>query len=543
MAKFRVFQAAAALALSGALLAQPIAAAGFSDTAGHWAQSAIEKWSGEYGVLNGYEDGSFHPDDPITRGAFAGILNRFLQYQTCSHAATFSDTKGAYWEDAILRLHAAGVYLGTDGAARLTADITRQQAVTMVGRAFQLTESQVALPYADATKIESYAAGYLGTMAERGYITDVGTDNLFRPTEPITRAELVNLLNNMIGTLIQKSGDYSIPAEGTLMVNAADGATLQNMRIGGDLIVAPGVTGGVVLQDVTLGGTIQNLGGAPVDQFATTPAEVPGGTAPEENVPPLNWSYTTDRTGKKIPNFQGVPVNPFGPGSFYWNDAGRLVYAGTDFSTRFGIDVSAYQNRAITGNTINWNAAKGDGVEFAFVRIGFRGTGSGTLNQDAFYERNIDGAMAAGIDTGVYFFSQAITVAEAVEEARYVISLLGGRSLTGPVAYDWEMHDSTYRVYGTSNAMATACAKAFCETVEAAGYRAMVYTSSYVAYNKFDLSVLSGYPIWYPEYKSAESTTLYPQLHYRPDYWQFTSKGYVAGLSGNVDCNLQFLPN
>jgi len=182
-------------------------------------------------------------------------------------------------------------------------------------------------------------------------------------------------------------------------------------------------------------------------------------------------------------------------------------------------------------------------VEFVFARIGFRGTGSGTLNSDAFYAQNIDGAMAAGLDTGVYFFSQAITVAEAVEEANYVLSLLGGRKLTAPIAYDWEMHDSTYRVYGTSSAMATACAKAFCETIEAAGYQAMVYTSSYVAYNKFDLSVLSKYPVWYPEYKSASSTALYPQLYYRPNYWQFTSKGSVAGLSGNVDCNLQFIPN
>ncbi|MEA4993590.1 MAG: S-layer homology domain-containing protein [Oscillibacter sp.] len=543
MVKFRVYHAAAALALSAALLTQPMAAAGFPDAAGHWAQSAIEKWSEQYGVLNGYEDGSFHPDDPITRGAFAGILNRFLQYQACSPAGAFSDTKGAYWEDAILRLHAAGVYLGTDGAARLTANITRQQAVTMVGRAFQLTESQTALPYTDAGDIEIYATGYLSAMAERGYITDVGADNRFRPTEPITRAELVNLLNNMIDTLIQKSGDYSSDSAGTLMVNAADGATLQNMSIKGDLIIAPGVTGGVVLQDVTLSGTVRNLGSAPVDQVATTPVEVPGTTVPEENVPSLNWNYITDRNGKKIPNYSGVPVNPFGQGSFYWNDAGRLVYSGTDFSTRFGIDVSAYQNRAISGNNIDWNAARNDGVEFAFVRIGFRGTGSGTLNKDAFYERNIDGAMAAGIDTGVYFFSQAITVAEAVEEANYIISLLGGRSLTGPVAYDWEMHDSTYRVYGTSAAMATACAKAFCETIEAAGYRAMVYTSSYVAYNKFDLSVLSGYPVWYPEYKSNESTALYPQLYYRPDYWQFTSKGCVAGLAGNVDCNLQFIPN
>ncbi|MDN0033222.1 GH25 family lysozyme [Oscillibacter ruminantium] len=545
MAKFRIFRAAAALTLSAALLTQPISAAAFTDTLGHWAESAIEKWSEKYGVIKGYEDATFHPDDPITRGAFAGILNRFLQYQKISPNSTFKDTSGAYWEDAILRLHAAGVYLGTDGAARLTANITRQQAITMVGRAFKLPESTAIPAYADVAQIESYASGYLGTMAERGYITDVGADNRFRPTEPITRAELINLLNNMVDTLIQQSGDYSTSTKGTLMINAADGTTLNGMSIGGDLIIAPGVTGGVVLQDVTLSGTIQNLGSATVDQYATTPPENPGTTTPPsaENVPSLNWTYITGPDGKKIPYYEGVPVNTFGNGSFYWNDAGRLVYSGTDFTTRFGIDVSAYQNRSIPSKTIDWNAAKNDGVEFVFARIGFRGTGSGTLNSDAFYAQNIDGAMAAGLDTGVYFFSQAITVAEAVEEANYVLSLLGGRKLTAPIAYDWEMHDSTYRVYGTSSAMATACAKAFCETIEAAGYQAMVYTSSYVAYNKFDLSVLSKYPVWYPEYKSASSTALYPQLYYRPNYWQFTSKGSVAGLSGNVDCNLQFIPN
>ena len=545
MAKFRIFRAAAALTLSAALLTQPISAAAFTDTLGHWAESAIEKWSEKYGVIKGYEDATFHPDAPITRGAFAGILNRFLQYQKISPNSTFKDTSGAYWEDAILRLHAAGVYLGTDGAARLTANITRQQAITMVGRAFKLLESTAVPAYADVAQIESYASGYLGTMAERGYITDVGADNRFRPTEPITRAELINLLNNMVDTLIQQSGDYSTSTKGTLMINAADGATLNGMSIGGDLIIAPGVTGGVVLQDVTLSGTIQNLGSATVDQYATTPPENPGTTTPPpaENVPSLNWTYITGPDGKKIPYYEGVPVNTFGNGSFYWNDAGRLVYSGTDFTTRFGIDVSAYQNRSIPSKTIDWNAAKNDGVEFVFARIGFRGTGSGTLNSDAFYAQNIDGAMAAGLDTGVYFFSQAITVAEAVEEANYVLSLLGGRKLTAPIAYDWEMHDSTYRVYGSSSAMATACAKAFCETIEAAGYQAMVYTSSYVAYNKFDLSVLSKYPVWYPEYKSASSTALYPQLYYRPNYWQFTSKGSVAGLSGNVDCNLQFIPN
>lgn len=554
MARSRFSGSAAALALTAALLAQPASAAAFTDTVRHWAESAIEKWSEQYGVLQGYEDATFHPDAPITRGAFAGILNRFLQYQAISPAGTFNDTNGAFWEDSILRLHAAGVYLGTDGAARLTADITRQQAIAMVGRAFQLPESDAALAYGDAADVQSYAAGYLATMAARGYISDT-QNNLFRPAEPITRAELVNLLNNMVDTLVQQTAEYSTDVSGTLMINAADGATLQNMTISGDLIVAPGVTGGVVLQDVVIEGAVQNLGSAPIDQYSETPSSggngsefvppdlvQPGGGTSTEGVPPLNWTYITTPAGKRIPYYEGVPVSAFGEGSFSWTDKGRLRYNGSDFTTRFGIDVSAYQNRSISGNVIDFQAAKNDGVEFVFARIGFRGTSSGSLNADAFYAQNIDGAIAAGLDTGVYFFSQAITVAEAVEEANYVLSLLGGRTLTAPIAYDWEMSDSSYRVYGTPPEMATACAKAFCETIEAAGYRVMVYTSSYVAYNKFDLSVLSNYPVWYPEYKSDESTALYPQLYYRPNYWQFTSKGRVAGLSGNVDCNLQFIP-
>lgn len=542
MANARFFRGISALALAAMLTVQPAAAA-FTDTDGHWAEAAIGKWSEGYGLLQGYEDGSFLPDAPITRGAFAGIMNRFLQYQTLSPAETFSDTPGAYWEDAILRLHAAGVYLGTDGAARLNANITRQQAITMVGRAFQIAEGDAGtLPYDDRGNVEAYAAGYLATMQAQGYITDAW-NNLFRPTEPITRAEFVNLMNNMVDTLVQNSGDYSENTAGTLLLNAAEGVTLRDMTVAGDLIVAPGVQSGVILEGVTVEGTVRNLGSAPIETYpsaTTQPPETGEPSAPEE-VPALNWTYITTPEGKRIPYFEGVPVSSFTNGDFYWDAAGRLQYAGGLYNTRFGIDVSAYQNRSTPGTVLDFEAAKNDGVEFVFARIGFRGTSTGGLNADAFYAQNIDGALAAGLDTGVYFFSQAITVAEAVEEANYVISLLNGRSLTGPIVYDWEMGDSSYRVYGIAPAMATACAKAFCETIAAAGYQPMVYTSSYVAYNKFDLAVLSGYPVWYPEYKNSESTALYPQLYYHMNYWQYTSKGRVAGITGNVDCNLQFI--
>ena len=106
---------AAALLCAAALTGA--ASAAYTDTAGHWAEGAIDRWSGEYGILRGYEDGSFRPDDTITRGAFAGILDRFLRYQAEAAPDTFSDTAGDYWVSPILKLNAAGVYLCNKGKA------------------------------------------------------------------------------------------------------------------------------------------------------------------------------------------------------------------------------------------------------------------------------------------------------------------------------------------------------------------------------------------------------------------------------------------
>lgn len=104
MGKKRVFAALLALAVTVGSLVLPARAA-FTDTTGHWAETAITKWSEEYSIINGYEDGTFRPDNSITRGAFAGILDRFLKFQSTSPAGTFSDLSGNYWEDAILKLH------------------------------------------------------------------------------------------------------------------------------------------------------------------------------------------------------------------------------------------------------------------------------------------------------------------------------------------------------------------------------------------------------------------------------------------------------
>ena len=512
----------------------------FADTDGHWAESAINKWSGEYGIIQGYDDGTFRPDKTITRGAFAGILDRFLHFQNASPANTFSDTVGTYWEDAILKLHASGIYLGNQGAALPSSTITRQQAVAMIGRAFRIAPETAAPDYTDTARIAEYAMAYVGEFEARGYLTDSAAGT-FRPTDPITRAELINILNNMVDTLVKETTTVTEDVSGSLLISAADGATLKGIQVGGDLILAPGVTKDVTLVDCVIRGNIRNYGTGEVrfeapqitpESTATKPSEVykPGATL----------DRTLEYNGKTVPIYRDRPLNVFSDVDFIWTDEEnenqrRLEYLGGEFRTRYGIDVSSFQGE------IDWDAVADDDIDFAMVRVGFRGTGTGSLNADKYYEQNIRGAMRAGLETGVYFFAQAVTVEEAIEEADYVISLLDGLDINGPVAYDWEMHDSTYRVYGTSPEMATACAVAFCERIKDAGYTPMVYAGTYVTYLKYDQGALADYLSWYPEYKSEKSVKLCPTLVYHMDYWQFSSTRAVAGINGRVDMNIQFI--
>lgn len=535
-------KAVLAAVLAGALAVTPAFA--FTDTAGHWAEGNIARWSGDYAILQGNVDGTFRPDDPITRGAFAGILDRFFHYPKSSAPEVFTDLAGNYWEDAVLKLHAAGVYRGSDGKATADAPITRAQAVTMLVRAFQMeTEEDAQLPFADTERIPDYAAPSVAVMSTLGYVGGDPAGN-FNSDASITRAEFVTILSRMVDVLVQESGIYEEDFEGNVMLSAVDGAEFSGLHISGDLMIAPGVSGIVTLRDVTLDGQIRNLGEAAVVEITTpTLPEIP---QTGESIDPLDVYTPTQTTGETI-LFQDkytIPVyadrTPIavGEGDFRWEDD-RLVYTGDAFDTRFGIDVSAYQNRATEGG-IDWEAVADDGVDFVMVRAGFRGTSSGSLNADMFYGENITGAMEAGLETGVYFFAQAITVEEAIEEAEFVIELLEEYDIDGPVAYDWEMKDSTYRVYGTTPEMATACAIAFCETIAAAGYTPMIYAGGYVSYIKYDQGAIEKYMSWYPEYKSSSSEKLYPVFLYQMDYWQFSSNCIIEGISGRVDGNLHF---
>ena len=193
--------------------------------------------------------------------------------------------------------------------------------------------------------------------------------------------------------------------------------------------------------------------------------------------------------------------------------------------TSRGIDVSKFQG------TIDWNAVKADGITFAIIRCGYRGYGTGALVEDATYRRNIQGAINAGLKVGVYFYSQAINEAEAVEEASMVLSLVSGYSLPLGVYYDTE-YVAGGRANAISAAQRTACAVAFCETIRNAGYKAGVYSYASWFYNNLNFANISKYNIWIAQYRDTLS------FNYKYNIWQYTGSGRVNGISTAVDMNI-----
>lgn len=198
-------------------------------------------------------------------------------------------------------------------------------------------------------------------------------------------------------------------------------------------------------------------------------------------------------------------------------------------SSLTGIDVSSY-----SGN-IDWQRVKAAGVSFVMVRLGGRGYGDeGAIYADDKATELIAGAKNAGLKTGGYFFSQAITEAEAMEEAQYIKNLLGDVTLDYPIAFDLEtIENDAARTDNLTVAQATACAKAFCESVKSFG-TPMIYAKSDVLTQKYDLSQLNGYDIWYSEYAD------YPTAYCPIAMWQYSESGTVDGVEGAVDLNLRF---
>ena len=215
----------------------------------------------------------------------------------------------------------------------------------------------------------------------------------------------------------------------------------------------------------------------------------------------------------------------------------NLVRDGTRWSymvdgqelSRTGIDVSESQQ------WIDWQAVAADGVDFAIIRAGYRGTTEGQLYEDEYFEYNLAAAREAGLDCGVYFFSQAVTKEEAVEEADYVLSLLGGSELEYPVAFDSEeaaIGGVESRIADLTRDQMTDVAEAFCNRIQEAGYETMIYGNRYDIgrYNKGNLEVDG---LWWAEYDEMQ-----PSAPLDIHMWQYSNAGEVAGIGTRVDMNI-----
>ena len=213
-------------------------------------------------------------------------------------------------------------------------------------------------------------------------------------------------------------------------------------------------------------------------------------------------------------------------------DNGIAHYEDENYRSQFGIDVSEH-NR-----TIDWNAMKSAGVQFAYIRTGYRGYTEGILHEDAYYRTNMEGAKNSGISIGVYFFSQAVSVQEAVEEAEFVLALLNGYDITLPVVYDFETYspETGARTNNLSMSQRTDNAIAFMETIKNAGYEVMLYASAYTYQNLFNAYALTDYPLWVAHYASL------PDYPYAFTMWQYSETGNGNPTLAGIDLNIAFIP-
>ncbi len=229
-------------------------------------------------------------------------------------------------------------------------------------------------------------------------------------------------------------------------------------------------------------------------------------------------TYFFDKNGNYVTGEQIIQ------GATYHFDGEGILQTG---NTSVGIDVSTWNGG------IDWNAVRSSGISFAIIRCGYRGSSVGALVEDSRFRTNITGARNAGLKVGVYFFSQAVTEAEAVEEASMVIQLVSGYGLNLPVFLDVE--SSGGRGDRISADQRTKNIRAFCQTIRNSGYSAGVYANTNWFSEKIHTGSLTDYNIWLAQYAAAPT---YSRTRY--DIWQYSSTGRVSGISGNVDMNISY---
>ena len=227
-------------------------------------------------------------------------------------------------------------------------------------------------------------------------------------------------------------------------------------------------------------------------------------------------------------------------------ETGLVHYTDVDgnITSYVGIDVSTFQKK------VDWDKVKAAGVDFAIIRCAFRGYGAeGNLVVDNMFKSHMDGAKSVGINIGVYFYTQATTEAEAVEEANMALDLIKPYNINGPVVIDVEYAGDTARTKDLTNTERTDFIIAFCETVKNAGYKPMIYANMKYFVRMMEFARLEEYGKWYANYNElydpAKITSIWAfndplYFPYEYDIWQYTDTGHIDGISGNVDLNVLF---
>lgn len=223
--------------------------------------------------------------------------------------------------------------------------------------------------------------------------------------------------------------------------------------------------------------------------------------------------------------------NSYDLSNLYEDEYYRYYFEGDERASKVGIDVSYYQGK------IDWKKVKKSGVDFAIIRLGYRGYLEGELALDKKYKYNIKHAKKNGIDVGVYFFTQAITEKEAIEEAKYCLKYVKGHDLEYPIVIDTEAINAdnvrSQKTKLNKDELTKVC-KAFCDTINDAGYESAIYASKSWFFNRLNLEKLDGYNKWLAHY------TKITDYKYDFDIWQYSSDGKVPGIKGRVDVNIGF---
>ncbi len=206
----------------------------------------------------------------------------------------------------------------------------------------------------------------------------------------------------------------------------------------------------------------------------------------------------------------------------YYDDGRDVSY--------LGLDLSKYNGE------VDYAALKAEGIDFVMIRLGSRGYGSGQITLDEKFEENITKAIGAGLEVGVYFFSQAITAEEAVEESNFIVQTLANYKITYPIAFDMEyVQNDKARIEALSREEKTAVAKAFLQNTKVAGYHPMIYGTKEWLIREIDLTKLTEYDIWLSQQKDV------PDYPYKFQMWQYSLKGKIGGVSGDVGLNISFV--